>query len=196
MKKTFFLQLMVTSFIFLTGTAAAGPSNSVRAGVMLNPIGYVTMVEYEHLLANRVSIGGRAGSLSYDYDDDGYEEEGDGSGADFIVRMYPGGDGFKGFYYGAAIGYWQTDWMWREAGFTPAGVWISGQTKSINLAARVGWKIPLGGDRVYIDPSITLGHYFAIDSETEDQWKGTQYDDENDELGVYLAGGVAVGINF
>ncbi|MDH5326011.1 MAG: hypothetical protein OEZ68_07490 [Gammaproteobacteria bacterium] len=190
--------LLAIGFLFLFGTAeAAGPRNSIRAGLMLNPIGYVSMVEYEHLIAGKVSLGGRVGVLSYDYDDGGYEEEGDGSGADFIIRIYRSGAGFNGFYYGFAAGIWQIDWEWREDFFTPAGVWISGNTTALNLAARVGWKIPLGaGDRVYIDPSITLGNYFSLDSETDDPWKGTQYDDQNDELGVYIAGGVVVGVNF
>jgi hypothetical protein len=195
MKKVLY-PLCVASILATGSAQAAGPTNSIRAAALINPIGNVRMVEYEKMFADKVSIGARVGALSYDYDDGDYEEEGDGTGAEFLVRLYPGGDGFKGFYFGGAVGYWKTDWEWREDFWTPAGVWIEGKSESLNLNVGVGWKIPLAGNKLYIDPSITIGNYFDLDSETDAQWRGTVYDDENEELGFYVAGGIAVGFNF
>lgn len=175
---------------------AGGPSNTVRAAGYINPVGNVRAVEYEKMFNDKISIGARVGALTYDYDDSEYRERGDGNGAEFLVRLYPQGDGFKGFYFGGAVGIWQTDWEWKEDFYTPPGVWIGGESESVNLNVGVGWKIPLAGNKMYIDPSVSIGNYIVIDSQTDSQWRGTIYDDEEPELGFYVAAGVAFGFNF
>jgi len=197
MKKILY-PLIITSVMAAGSAQAAGPTNSIRGAILVNPVGNVRAVEYEKMFNDRISIGARVGALTYEYDESDYDEDGDGTGAEFLVRVYPGGDGFKGFYFGAAVGYWQTEWDFYETDFPFNYYYGSGETDSINVNVGVGWKIPLGSDRVYIDPSITVGNYFGISDEStyRDRFGIVYTDQAESELGVYVAGGVAIGVNF
>lgn len=170
----------------LAANAMEGPSNSVRFGGYVNPDARVAVVEYEKMFRDRISIGARVGALDYEYDDGSYEEEGDGNGVEFLFRFYPQGNGFKGFWFGAGVGFWQTDWSYTDPTDVPSA--DSGDTDSINVNVSAGWKIPLTPKKFYIDPSITIGNYFGISSDST-------YDNEP-ELGLYVAAGIAFGINF
>lgn len=161
---------------------AAEYTNTVRAGFFVNPVGTVGAVEYEHLLGNRVSLGARLGYLDYDYKDGSYRETGNGPGAEFLVRFYPGGQGHRGFYIGGGIGYWNSDWKWTDPNDTPTS--DSGTGAAVNVNINIGWKIPLGSDRVYIDPNLAIGNFFSVNS------------DDTADLGFYVAGGLSVGFNF
>ena len=75
-----YIKFILSTFIFLIGitmlpVANAG-KNSVRPGIVINPIGTGVNVEYERLLTNKVGIGARIGTLSYNYEDGSYEEDG------------------------------------------------------------------------------------------------------------------------
>jgi hypothetical protein len=44
-----------------------------------------------------------------EYEDGSYRETGNSPGAEFLVRLYPGGKGHKGFCVGGALGLWNTN---------------------------------------------------------------------------------------
>jgi hypothetical protein len=163
--------------------AAAGPSNTVKGGFVINPVGSVLLVEYERLLNDHLSIGGRFGRLDYDYDDGSYNETGDGNGLEVMVHFYPRGEGFKGFFLSGSLGFWDVDWEWTDPNDVPTRG--TGTSDTIDLAVAVGWKIPLGSEHVYLEPSLTLGNFFSDSTETT----GTQ----ESELGFYVGAGLKVG---
>lgn len=173
---------------FSSVVAASDIGNSVRAGVMINPIGTVGMVEYERLLSDSFGMGVRAGIVDYDYDDDNYHETGDGNGFEIIASFYPSGEGFKGFYLSGGIGFWNTSWAWTEtySWYTYVG---SGESEAIDVNLSVGWKIPMGTPHAYFQPSLVLGNFF---SETTKTTSSTH----ESELGFYAGLGLTFGAAF
>ena len=128
--------LSIASLLMVfTGTAFATGENAVIVGGSFaygpDTEASVIMVEYERMLNDGLSVLGRIGNLDYEYDDGYYVEEGDGPGFEAGVRIYPAGNGMKGFYYGAAAGLWLSDWTWTEPGFSGEGGFaINAQLKS------------------------------------------------------------------
>jgi len=172
--------------IFLTGitmlpVASAG-KNSVRPGIVVNPIGVGVNVEYERLLTNKLGIGARLGTTSYNYEDGSYEEDGRGTGVEFIARFYPKGNGFNGFYVGGGVGLWSFAWDWTDPNDIPRS--DSGTSSVANVNVNLGWKIPLGSEKIYLDPAIMLGNYFSVAS------------DDTEGLGFYAAAQLGVGFVF
>lgn len=98
------------------------------------------------------------------------------------MRLYPGGKGHKGFYVGGAVGVWNTSWKYTDPASVPTR--DSGTSTAINVNVNLGLKIPLGSDRVYIDPNIAIGNFFSTAS------------DDAANLGFDIAGGVSVGVIF
>lgn len=160
----------------------ADGENTIRAGVFVNPVGVVGAVEYERLLGNRFSVGARLGYIDYDYKDGTYTETGNGPGVEFLARYYPQGKGHKGFYVGGAVGLWNASWKWTDPLDTPTS--SSGTSVAMDVNVNVGWKIPLGSDRMYIDPNIAIGNFFSISS------------DDEANLGFYVAAGLSFGMVF
>ncbi|MDH5631535.1 MAG: hypothetical protein OEZ10_00925 [Gammaproteobacteria bacterium] len=197
--KNFLFSVMTVILMLLSGqVSAAGLSNTVRGGVFANDVGTIGVVEYEKLFGDRIAIGARLGALDYTYEDSSYEETGEGTGAEVLFRLYPSGEGFKGFYFGAGLGYWHSEWEFYESDLPFNYYYGSGETESINLNVGVGWKIPLGSRRIYLDPSIHLGNYFGISNESVyyDAFGNAYYDDAEPELGLYIIGGIAFGVAF
>lgn len=180
------IKYIINTFMILTGmlmTSVAGASdNSIRAGIMVNPVGTVPHVEYEHLVTDKLGIGARLGSITYTYEDGSYEEDGVGTGAEFILRYYPKGNGHNGFYIGGGVGFWNVAWEYTDPEDTPVA--DEGTASAANINVNLGWKIPLGTDKVYIDPSIIVGNFFSLSS------------DDAANLGFYLGGQVGVGFVF
>jgi hypothetical protein len=166
---------------------AAERENTVRAGVLVNGVGTVTMVEYERLLSKNFAAGVRAGRLTYDWEDDSYDESGDGSGIELIASFYPKGEGFKGFYLAAGLGYWNTDWTWTDPNDFPTSGF--GKSEAVDVNFSVGWKIPLGSPSVYIQPSVLIGNFFSSTSESSTA-------EHESELGFYASVGLHVGGSF
>ncbi|HEX9626633.1 MAG TPA: hypothetical protein VGA00_06820 [Acidiferrobacterales bacterium] len=175
---------LATSLLALgAGTPVqAGDGNTVRAGFLVNPVGTVAMVEYEHLLGSKASIGARLGYIDYDYKDGSYREVGDGPGIEFLGRFYPQGKGHEGFYVGGAIGLWRPSWRWTDPFDTPTS--DTGTSSTIDVNFNIGWKIPLGTKRVYLDPHFAIGNFFSLSS------------DDTANLGFYAAAGLSVGMVF
>ncbi len=160
----------------------ADGENTIRAGVFVNPVGVVGAVEYEHLLGNHFSIGARLGYIDYDYKDGTYTETGNGPGVEFLARYYPQGKGHKGFYVGGAVGVWNSTWKSRDPADIPVN--DSGTATAADVNVNIGWKIPLGTDRVYLDPNLAIGNFFSLSSS------------DAANLGFYVAAGLSFGMVF
>lgn len=160
----------------------ADGENTIRAGVFVNPVGAVGAVEYERLLGNHFSLGARLGYIDYDYKDGTYTETGNGPGVEFLARYYPQGKGHKGFYVGGAVGVWNSTWESRDPANIPVN--DSGTATAADVNVNIGWKIPLGSDRMYIDPNIAIGNFFSLSSS------------DAANLGFYVAAGLSFGMVF
>jgi hypothetical protein len=175
---------LATSLLALgaAAPAAAGDANTVRLGFFVNPVGTVAAAEYEYLMGGKVSMGARLGYLDYDYKDGSYREVGDGPGVEFIGRFYPHGQGHRGFYVGGAVGLWRTSWSWTDRFAFPFRA--SGTSTAVDVNVNLGWKIPLGSERIYLDPNLAIGNFFSLSS------------DDVELVGFYVAGGLSVGTVF
>lgn len=60
------LALTEVPALLLAPSASGMERDTIRVGVIVNPVGVVGAVEYERLLGNRVSLGARLGYLDYD----------------------------------------------------------------------------------------------------------------------------------
>lgn len=180
------IKYIITTFLLLSGIGisfiANAGENSFRPGIYVNPVGSGATIEYERLVTDKLGIGARLGTLSYVYEDGTYEEDGVGSGAEVILRFYPKGEGFNGFYVGGGVGLWNIAWEWTDPTDTPTT--DSGTSSAVNVNVNLGWKIPLGSDKIYIDPSITIGNFFSSAS------------DDSEVIGFYTAAQVGVGFVF
>ena len=147
-----------------------------RTGVIVNPVGVVGAIEYEHLLGNRVSLGARLSYIDYDYKD-GSCQETERSGRRVRCASTRAARGTRASTSAVRSAYG------TQAGNThdPASVPTrdSGTSTAINVNVNLGLKIPLGSDRVYIDPNIAIGNFFSTAS------------DDAANLGFDIAGGVS-----
>lgn len=175
-----------TTFLLLAGigisSAVSAGDNSIRPGIYVNPVGSGATVEYERLLSDKFGVGARLGTLGYSYTDGTYEEDGVGSGVEFIARFYPKGEGFNGFYVGGGVGLWSIAWEWVDPNDVPVA--DSGTSSAFNVNVNLGWKIPLGSDKIYLDPAIMIGNFFSSAS------------DDTEVVGFYTAAQLGVGFTF
>ena len=156
--------------------------NTVKLGAVLNPIAAGGVVEYERLLGRHVSLGARYASISYEYEEDDYTEEGDTKGFDITFRHYWGGKGFRGWYWGAALGRYESDWTWQERNLRG-----SGTSELTHVQAMVGYK-HFFNDNFYVDGFGMIGNWSGTSKEST----GTR----ETELGAYFALGVGLGVAF
>ena len=180
---------MACLFVLSAHSAGAGEyANSVRAGYFASPVGPVATVEYENMFSRRFSLGARLGYIDYDYEHGDYHETGHGPGAEFLARFYLQGPGHRGPYISAGIGLWNLSVAWTDSTlFVPSD--RDKHTPLLNANLLLGWKIPLGSDRVYIDPSIVIGSYFGCTGPQSRCGIILNY-------GAYVAAGLSVGVNF
>ena len=174
--------LLGTAGAMLASSAFAQNANSIGASVIVNPIATGFAVEYERLLGKSVSVGLRYASFSYDYKDDPYREEGDVKGFDVTGRYYISNEGLKGFYVGAAIGRYKSDWDWTENAARG-----SGSTNSWHYGGMVGYKYQFA-------KNFHADVFFAAGT-----WAGSGKDNtgtKESELGAYAAVGGGVGFQF
>ena len=166
----------------LASSAFAQNANSVSASFIANPIATGFAVDYERLLGRNITVGARYASFSYDYKDDPYREEGDVKGFDVTGRYYIANEGIKGFYVGAALGRYKSDWDWTENASRG-----SGSTNSWHYGGMVGYK-HLFTRSFFIDGFAAVG-----------TWAGSGKDNtgtKESELGAYVAIGAGVGFQF
>lgn len=177
------------------GALAQGVKNSINLSVAaLPPLGdvkaSVAMLEYERLVSPRISVFGRGSSLKYKFDDDNYVEDGDGTGFGVGMRFYPQ-RGLKGFYIGAVVSAFDSDWTWTEKSPVGSG---KGTTKSIQWGGELGYRINLGSERVSLTPGLNFGSWLGGD-DTCSNTNGTPCSKES-ELGFYVVVSLALGIAF
>jgi hypothetical protein len=194
--------LFILSIAAFPGSAGAASRNSINLGGLglVGPdlTAYALQVEYERLLGNGVSLFGRTGFLNYSYDDDIYEEDGDGPGLDIGVRKYFGRDEMKGFYIGGSLGIWKVDWTFTDHSYSTSSPWFSGKGDStaLKLDLEIGGRIPLGSSPLAIRPSFHVGHYFDLDESCSSTSVPGADCGADSELGFYAVLGLAVGISF
>lgn len=173
--KSWFFTAVAACVLMMSPAAALAEGNALSFGFggggTADGSGTVGYVEYERALTDSMGLALRAGTLSYDYDDGYYWEEGDGPGMEATFRFYTS-EALKGFYIGGGLGVWFTEWDWREAGFSG-----SGDSTSVELHFALGARI---GDTVQFNPSFQLGHFVSSDA----------------ELGIYAFVGAAVSMPF
>ena len=184
--KYLFAAVLVFGAAWLPASSYAN-DNSIRGGFFVNPDGNILLVEYERMVADKFSLGARLATVDYDYDDGSYEEEGDGSGVEFVAKFFPQGEGFKGFYVGGGIGYWNTEWDWVDPLDAPS--FGKGESDTLNVNINLGWRILLGTEAVYLDPSFIIGNFIALSTDS------TNNDDEA-EFGLYAGVGLSLGVTF
>lgn len=183
--------LVALASLFVLGANAATAveyANSVRAGYVVSPVGTVGTVEYENMFSRRFSLGARLGYIDYDYEHGSYRETGHGPGAEFLARFYLQGPGHRGIHIGVGVGVWKFVVAWTD----PTGFMTSGRdTRAplLNANLSLGWKTPLGRDRVYIDPNLVIGSYVGCTGPTY-RCSGII------NFRGYAAAGLSVGVNF
>ena len=182
------------------GALAQDAKNSINLVVGgVPPIYYVkatvVMLEYERLITQKISVFVRGSSLKYTYDDDQYEEKGDGRGIGAGARFFPKG-GLRGFYVGGAVSTFKSTWDWiddKGTSFTSRG---DGESTSIQWGAEVGYRFNLGR-HVSLTPAANIGSWLGADStcnKTSPAPAGPC--DKESQLGFYAAVSVALGIAF
>lgn len=178
---------------------AKSKNNSFNIGVtgLVGPDLWASVVygEYERLLSNRFSMFGRVGQLNYEYDDGTYIEEGNGPGIDIGVRLYPRGEGMKGFFIGGTVGYWKTDWEWTDDAGTTYETKGEGSSNAVKVDFEIGGRINLGSETISLIPSAHIGNFFGISSDCKIT-KGSGTCSDESELGFYGIIGLALGIAF
>jgi len=179
------------------GALAQGVNNSINLAVAAIPrIGdfgaSVVMLEYERLVARKVSVFVRGSSLKYKWDDDVYVEDGKGTGFGAGGRFFFQ-DGLRGLYVGGAVSTFKSKWDWTDSS-SPASPSGKGETKSIQWGAEVGYRFNLGSERVSLTPAINLGSWLG-GSDTCTNSNGSPCNKES-ELGFYVVPSVALNIAF
>jgi hypothetical protein len=176
--------------LVLSSHAYAGEgNNSIKFTAGFNPVGTIFLVDYERLIADKFSVGGRVGAIDYTVEDGSYTEDGNGNGIEATFRWYPRGEGFKGFFLGAGLGYWDTDWSWTDPYDTPNKG--SGSSAAVDVNFNVGWKIAFGRAPVYFEPSIIVGDFLSVTTQSDTSTSGNE-----SELGVYALVALAIGFAF
>jgi len=182
------------------GALAQDVKNSINLVVGgVPPIGYVkatvVMLEYERLITQKISVFGRGSTLKYKYDDDTYEEEGDGRGIGLGVRFFPKG-GLRGFYVGGAVSTFKSTWDWIDDKGTTSIKRGDGESTSIQWGAEVGYRFNLGR-HVSLTPALNVGSWLGADTKCNQTSPATTVPcDKESQLGFYGAVSVALGIAF
>ena len=175
------------ALLFVAGAAAAQEArNAVGAAVIGNPYAVGVAADYERLVGGGVSLGARFASLSYDWEDGSYFEEGNARGLDLMARYYFARSGFKGFYLGAGAGYYKSDWDWLDLNANQARG--SGDSELWNLSAIAGYKHFLSPN-FYLD---LFGMFGRWEGKSSNESTGTR----KTQLGGYFAIGAGVGLVF
>jgi hypothetical protein len=188
MQSTRIAAALAAALCLAGGPAAAQTARSaIGLGAGAHPLGSAAPVlQFEVLLNDRVSVGARAVGLEYTYEDESYTETGSGRGAEALVAYHFQGQGHAGPYIAGGLGYFSVEWDWADP--RASGVRSGfGRTRGGAVSATLGWKFPFGRS-FYVDPSITLGHFFGTAKDNS----GTR----ESELSSYGALVVKLGMRF
>ncbi|MDY6789834.1 MAG: autotransporter domain-containing protein [Thermodesulfobacteriota bacterium] len=193
-------QILILLCVFVLSAAlcpgissAKGQKNAVNAGgwgiLGLDLDAFVRAAEFETLLTNNLSILGRVSALDYEYDETGYEEDGEGIGLGAGVRYYFSGSGLDGFYLGGSLEFWDVEYDFEEYN----SIFGEGDLKAVNVSAEAGYRF-MFNKNMGIVPNARLGNFFTFD---EDCTLNSGVPCSNDsELGIYLVLGVLFTFSF
>ena len=176
--------------INITGAAAPGGGDLKSATVL--------MLEYERLVAQKLSVFGRVSSLKYKYDDGNYLEDGDGTGVGLGVRFYPS-RGLKGFYIGGGIGRFETTWTWTDDKGKLSESRGKGDSSSFQWGGELGYRFNLGGGNVSLTPALNIGSWAGGDNNctyTYPPALAGRSCTKSSQLGFYAVASVSLGIAF
>ncbi len=182
---------------------AAEPTDSVDLGVggfirtMPHCDAKVYILEYEHLVTPTVALFGRGSEVVYRFDNGEYVETGRPRGLEFGARYYPGGD-MRGFFVGASLGYWRTDWDFLHNKARVDQYTGAASSNSVRVNFDIGDRILIPGTKVSIMPQLDLGNFFSSTSCAITQpasQVGTPCNQKS-EVGMYYFLGLVVGIAF
>lgn len=183
-----------------SGSALAqGVKNSINVAVAALPAGdtkaTLLMLEYERLVAPKLSVFGRGSSLKYKFDDGNDVEDGKGTGVGVGVRFFPQ-EGLKGFYIGAAIAAFNSTWDWiddKGKSFETRG---DGESSAIQWGGELGYRFNLGSDRVSLTPSFNFGSWLGGDDKCRQTFPTNTTCSKGSELGFYAVISLALGFAF
>jgi hypothetical protein len=180
------------------GALAQGVKNSVNLAVATLPgiagtTATMGMLEYERLVADKLSVFGRASSYKYKWDDGTDFEDGKGTGLGVGTRFYPQG-GLKGFYIGAAIAAFNSTWDWIDDKGRTFETRGNGESSAIQWGGELGYRFNLGSDRISLTPAFNFGSWLGGDDKCTNS-NGTPCS-KGSELGFYALISLALGIAF
>jgi hypothetical protein len=185
--------LITPLIIFCQHSYAVSGNNAFSVGAsggwIDNSAGVLGYISYERMIADSIAIGGRFLTIDYTYEEEDYEEDGSGTGAEVTFRYFVRREGFSGFYIGGSVGYWSVEWDWTDPYDSPTSG--NGKSEGVNVMATVGWRIGFGSSNVFIDPHFILGNYAGSIKESSDS---TEQGDSN--FGAYGGVGLILGVAF
>ena len=118
----------------------------------------------------------------------------DGSGFDVGIR--PGGNGMRGFFVGANIGVWSTDWTWTDDKATFYETRGNGTTDSLKIEFELVGRFPLGSETASLMPAAHIGSFVGQDSECTQTYPVSGTCAQETETGFYVLLGLSLGIAF
>lgn len=193
MKLLKWIQYLLLLAAFLPATSwAVNERNAVTAGLLYGgPVPHTgAVIEYERRFKRSISLGLQVGGFSYDYKDGDFQEKGQRTGANIILRFSPGKHGFKGFYFGGGLGYWDGYYDYVDPQDNPSSGRI--KTPSIFLLATTGWRIPLGESPFYLDPRLSWGTIFKSGG----SHSPPSNEEDNSVVRNFLNLGINLGVRF
>jgi hypothetical protein len=177
-------------------SAVADGDNNIMLGIWGAADGETTAfagaVDYERHINDKISVLGRVGFMTYEWSDDVNEEDGDGVGVEGGFRFYTSGES-RGFYIGANLGYWDTDWDFIDDVGTGSETRGAGSSQSGVATFDLGYRFQIG-ENFTIIPNGRFGNFFAISDDCTLQNGGSC--GRTTELGLYAAAGVYFGFTF
>ena len=189
--------VVAISLVFLT-SGLSHAENKNHIGIALwgaadpDTTAFVGAVEYERPVMDKLTVVGRIGTLTYDYDDGDNEEDGDGLGVEGGVRYYFTGE-MEAWFVGGSIGFWDTDWDFVDDVGQPFQLRGSGSSTAVNAAVNGGYRFKFG-DTVSLTPNAIVGNFIGVD-DTCNVAGGGSCGNET-QLGLYAAIGVFVAFSF
>jgi len=166
---------------------SAEHKNAVSTGIFTGgPVPFNgAVIEYERRLGSKLSLGMQIGSFSYNYKDGNFQEKGERTGGNILLRYNQVRHNFTGFYIGGGLGYWDGYYDFVDPNDNPASGHI--KTPSYFFLATTGWKIPLGESRIYLDPRLSWGAIL--------QGRGNENKRESEKDNSILKSFISLGLN-
>jgi hypothetical protein len=180
----------------LAGGRAMAEGSLQVGGAFVPPLGDLTgsvgVVEYEHAIADTVALAGRAMKLGYFYDDDVYEEDGDGSMIGLAARWFPDRVG-RGLYIGGGLSSFSSTWDWIDDKGTRYRSSGSGTTKGLAANGEIGYRFALS-PTITLTPAMMVGGWLNATQTCRSSNGATCGNDS--QIGFFVLGSLMLGVRF